>query len=61
LLLRAARDFEGGGGKRPEARCAVFVGGMEGIRTEYRKFRGQFGERPVYAFGVPGGEARELR
>lgn len=46
--------------KEHDPAFAIFVGGMEGIRIEYREFRGQFGERPVYAFGAPGGEAREL-
>jgi hypothetical protein len=39
---------------------AIFIGGMSGIREELDEFRLSFPERPVYAFGAPGGVAREL-
>jgi hypothetical protein len=39
---------------------AVFIGGMDGIRDEYDMFSRDFAERPVYAIGAPGGEARVL-
>jgi hypothetical protein len=39
---------------------AVFIGGMDGIRKEYDQFRERYEGRPVYAFGAPGGEARQL-
>jgi hypothetical protein len=46
--------------KENDPAFAVFIGGMDGIRKEYDKFHGQYEGRPVYAFGAPGGEAREL-
>lgn len=39
-------------------RAAVFIGGMDGIQTEYELFTEEFPERPTYAAGYPGGEAR---
>jgi hypothetical protein len=42
----------------PEA--AVFIGGMSGIRDEYDLFTTEFPDRPRYALGRPGGEARAL-
>ncbi len=43
-----------------DPRAAVFIGGMEGIQTEYELFREVFPDRPTYAAGYPGGEARVL-
>lgn len=43
-----------------DPRAAVFIGGMEGIQTEYELFREVFPDRPTYAVGRPGGEARQL-
>ena len=43
-----------------DPRAAVFIGGMEGIQTEYELFREVFPDRPTYAVGYPGGEARRL-
>ncbi len=43
-----------------DPRAAVFIGGMEGIQTEYDLFREVFPDRPTYAAGYPGGEARRL-
>lgn len=43
-----------------DPRAAVFIGGMEGIDTEYELFREVFPDRPTYAVGYPGGEARRL-
>ncbi len=40
--------------------AACFVGGMQGVDTEYRLFRDMFPERPTYPVGRPGGEARVL-
>lgn len=39
---------------------AIFIGGMEGIRDEYDKYRHGYRNRPVYAIGAPGGEARRI-
>lgn len=43
-----------------DPRAAVFIGGMEGIQTEYDLYREVFPDRPTYAVGYPGGEARRL-
>ena len=43
---------------QPVAAC--FVGGMEGIQTEYLLFRSMFPGRPTYPVGRPGGEALRL-
>jgi hypothetical protein len=43
---------------RPSA--AAFVGGMAGIRDEFRLFTELFASRPTYPIGRPGGEARTL-
>jgi hypothetical protein len=40
--------------------AAVFIGGMEGIRVEFDLFKKLFPDRPTYALGGPGGEARSL-
>jgi hypothetical protein len=40
--------------------AACFVGGMEGIQTEYSLYTSLFPERPTYPVGRPGGEARAL-
>ena len=40
--------------------AACFVGGMEGIQTEYSLYTDLFPERPTYPAGRPGGEARAL-
>jgi hypothetical protein len=40
--------------------AAVFIGGMDGIRTEFEHFVEMFPERPAYPLGGPGGEARHL-
>jgi SLOG cluster3 family len=40
--------------------AACFVGGMEGIQTEYALYTDLFPERPTYPVGRPGGEARAL-
>jgi SLOG cluster3 family len=40
--------------------AACFIGGMEGIQTEYELFDTLFPERPMYPAGRPGGEARAL-
>ena len=50
------------------ARCSVntepvaacFVGGMEGIQSEYFLFTELYPERPTYPVGRPGGQARAL-
>lgn len=39
---------------------AVFIGGMEGIRTEYALFGDRFPGRPMCAIKRPGGEAARL-
>jgi hypothetical protein len=46
------------GETEPVAAC--FVGGMEGIQTEYSLFTELFPEHPTYPIGRPGGEARTL-
>lgn len=43
-----------------EPSAAVFVGGMHGISDEYRLFAKLRPDRPRYAVGRPGGEARTL-
>jgi len=43
-----------------DPRAAIFIGGMEGIQVEYELFREVFPDRPTYAIGYPGGEARRL-
>lgn len=43
-----------------EPRAAVFIGGMDGIQTEYELFQELFPDRPTYAVGAPGGEARRI-
>ena len=40
--------------------AACFVGGMDGIQTEYLLFRSTFPGRPTYPVGRPGGEALRL-
>jgi hypothetical protein len=40
--------------------AGIFIGGKDGIRTEFRQFRESFPDRPAYIFGAPGGEARQL-
>jgi hypothetical protein len=40
--------------------AACFIGGMEGIQTEYSLYTDLFPERPTYPVGRPGGEARSL-
>jgi hypothetical protein len=40
--------------------AAVFIGGMEGIASEYEIFHSLFPARRWYALGRPGGEARLL-
>ena len=40
--------------------AACFIGGMEGIQTEYSLYTDLFPERPTYPLGRPGGEARLL-
>jgi SLOG cluster3 family len=40
--------------------AAIFIGGMEGIRTESELFRALCKNRPLYFIGGPGGAAREL-
>lgn len=40
--------------------AACFIGGMEGIQTEYSLYTTLFPERPTYPVGKPGGEARAL-
>lgn len=40
--------------------AAVFVGGMGGISEEFALYRGLYPDRPTYALGRPGGEARHL-
>lgn len=40
--------------------AAIFVGGMEGILDEFEMFLERYPDRPTYAFGKPGGEAREV-
>lgn len=42
----------------PVAGC--FIGGMDGIPTEFAMFKSLFPGRPVYPVGAPGGEARGL-
>jgi len=39
---------------------AVFIGGMDGIYAEYELYLSKYKDRPVYAFGAPGGAARDL-
>lgn len=41
--------------------AAVFIGGMEGIQTEYALFRDKFPGRPMCAVKRPGGGAARLR
>lgn len=41
-------------------RAACFVGGMDGIQTEFSLFTELFPGRPTYPAGRPGGEARAL-
>lgn len=43
-----------------EPSAAVFIGGMEGIPVEFELFTSLFPDRPTYATGRPGGEARHL-
>jgi len=43
-----------------EPAAAVFIGGMAGIPDEYALFSELRPGRPMYPFGVPGGEARAL-
>jgi hypothetical protein len=40
--------------------AAIFVGGMAGIQTEFQLFTAAHPDRPTYALGRPGGEARSL-
>jgi hypothetical protein len=40
--------------------AGIFVGGMDGVRSEYEQFRSTFPWLPAYIFGAPGGEARAL-
>lgn len=40
--------------------AGIFIGGIDGIRAEFSQFQECFPERPVYVFGAPGGEARQL-
>jgi SLOG cluster3 family len=40
--------------------AAIFIGGMDGITTEFRQFRESFPDRAAYVFGAPGGAARQL-
>jgi hypothetical protein len=40
--------------------AGIFIGGMDGIRSEFEKFRELYPERPTYIFGAPGGAARRL-
>jgi hypothetical protein len=40
--------------------CAVFIGGMEGIIDEFKRFVVNYNDRPVYCIGAPGGAATEL-
>jgi hypothetical protein len=40
--------------------AACFIGGMEGIRSEYELYRTIFPGRPTYPVGRPGGESRVL-
>jgi len=40
--------------------AGIFIGGMDGITTEFRQFRESFPDRPAYIFGAPGGAARQL-
>ncbi len=46
--------------KDNDVAAAVFIGGMQGIRTEYELFRDLYPTRPTYALGRPGGEASHL-
>ncbi|WP_407342007.1 hypothetical protein [Pengzhenrongella phosphoraccumulans] len=46
------------GETEPVAAC--FIGGMEGIETEYSLYRSLFPDRPTYPVGMPGGQARGL-
>jgi hypothetical protein len=39
---------------------AIFIGGMDGIITEYQQYRRLYNDRPVYAIGAPGAMARRL-
>lgn len=43
-----------------EPAAACFLGGMDGIPTEFAMYTGLFPSRPIYALGRPGGEAAEL-
>lgn len=40
--------------------AAIFVGGMQGILDEHKLFTEMYPDRPTYALGRPGGEARTL-
>jgi hypothetical protein len=40
--------------------CAIFIGGMDGIREEFEMFTRYYGSRPIYCIGGPGGCARQL-
>lgn len=55
LRIMRRRMLEDG---KPAA--AIFVGGMEGIRSEFDLFRRLYPKRPVYPLARPGGAAAEL-
>lgn len=40
--------------------AGIFIGGMDGVRSEFEQFRESFPGLPSYIFGAPGGEARRL-
>ena len=40
--------------------AACFIGGMEGIRSEFELYRTMYPDRSTYPLGRPGGEARNL-
>jgi SLOG cluster3 family len=40
--------------------AGIFIGGMDGVRSEFEQFRESFPSLPAYIFGGPGGEARQL-
>jgi hypothetical protein len=46
--------------KGNDVSLAIFIGGMDGISREYITFRDSFEDRPIYAFGRPGGAAHNL-